>query len=79
MSDSREHQGERKLDRVSNFHVADLTDTHPLQTSLAHLLTLLSSRLSSSPPVMTVFPLAFVVFSLSLLVCAADLYEALQG
>jgi hypothetical protein len=28
---------------------------------------------------MTVFPLAFVVLSLSLLVCAADLYKALQG
>ena len=28
---------------------------------------------------MVVFPLAFVVLSLSLLVCAADLYKVLQG
>ena len=81
----RASRGEGKLDRVSNFHVADPTGTRThLRQSLdsryrPHSLTLLSFRLSSSPPAMAVFPLALAILSLSLLVCAADFYEALQG
>lgn len=65
-----------KADRVRNLHVADppvTLDSRKTPTLSFHLDTLFS------PPAMTVFPLAFVVLSLSLLVCAADLYKVLQG
>ena len=79
MSGDGEHQEEVSggRDRVSNFHVADCSNTISGQPTAENTLSF--SRLSFSPPAMTVFPLAFIVLSLSLLVCAADLYNVLQG
>ena len=68
--------------RVSNLHVADPTGGSVWPTADSTLI--LSFRqhpplASFSPPAMAVFPLAFIVLSLSLLVCAADFYNVLQG
>ena len=81
MAENIKGSNELETDRVSDLHVADLASNHPLTASwrLDIRKTLLSSRLSFSPPAMAVFPLAFIVLSLSLLVCAADLYKVLQG
>jgi hypothetical protein len=80
MSGDGEHHGgwvsRMELDRVSSLHVAAPTDTSPVADGRKYIL---SSRLSFSPPAMAVFPLAFFILSLSLLVCAADLYKVLQG
>lgn len=62
---------------MSDFHVADLASA-AVDSRKTHLLPPFVS-LSFSPPAMVVFPLVFIVLSLSLLVCAADLYKVLQG